>query len=134
MRMPSHAPAADTLHQAMIAAAREFNAGRYFEAHEVIEDALESVPDAEWDAFLGLIQIAVGYHKLTQGLLSGAAKMLTLGLAKVSAFDAVSGGLDVDHLRTRAAADLAALGAGELGPATLARNPPRLRLLRRREG
>jgi len=50
------------LRAAVIAAARAFNSGRYFEAHEISEEALEEVPDDRWDLFVGLIQIAVGYH------------------------------------------------------------------------
>src|SRR5512134_2941884 len=65
------------LRRLLVDAAREFNAGRYFEAHEVIEDGLEQVPDDLWELCIGLIQIAVGYHKTTQGLWRGAAKMLS---------------------------------------------------------
>ncbi len=54
------------LRAVIIAAARQFNAGRYFEAHEILEDGLETVPDELWNLLLGLIQIAVGYHKLMQ--------------------------------------------------------------------
>src|SRR5262249_190358 len=81
---PVHRP--DALHTLLVAAAREFNAGRYFEAHEVLEDGLEEVPDHMWNLFLGLIQIAVGYHKVTQKLWRGAAQMLSRALEKVEPF------------------------------------------------
>lgn len=111
--------------------AREFNAGRYFEAHEALEDALDDVPEELWSLFVGLIQIAVGYHKLTQGLTSGAIRMLGLGLDKLASFADDAGGLDVSALRDRAHADLERLRAGRLDPTELGRDPPRMRPARR---
>ena len=67
-----------TIRNALLTGAREFNSGRYFEAHEMLEESLDDLPDAIWDLFVGLIQIAVGYHKITQNLPSGAAGMLQL--------------------------------------------------------
>src|SRR5437879_3831200 len=93
-------PAA-ALHSLLIAAAREFNAGRYFEAHEVLEDGLENVPDHMWNLFLGLIQIAVGYHKVTQKLWRGAAQMLGRALDKVEPFPPEAAGLNLEALRQR---------------------------------
>src|SRR5690349_6622565 len=61
-RPPSTAVAQPALRAVVVAAARDFNTGRYFEAHEVLEDGLEVVPEALWELFVGLIQIAVGYH------------------------------------------------------------------------
>src|SRR5262249_3653544 len=96
----------DALHNLLIAAAREFNAGRYFEAQRVLEDGLEAVPDHLWDLFLGLIQIAVGYHKVTQHLWRGAAQMLERALVKVEPFPPEAAGLNLEALRQRVRADL----------------------------
>ncbi len=119
-----------TLRRLVIEAAREFNAGRYFEAHEVIEDGLEAVPDSVWDLFVGLIQIAVGYHKVTQQLWSGAAHMLEIGLQKVERFDRDASGLNLEALRQRARSDLAQLRRGAFDAQTFMRHPPRLQPLR----
>ena len=55
--------------------ARAFNSGQYFEAHEILEAGLDDAPDDRWLLCLGLIQISVGYHKITQQLWRGAARM-----------------------------------------------------------
>jgi predicted metal-dependent hydrolase len=117
------------LRAVIIAAAREFNAGRYFEAHEVLEDGLETVPDELWDLFLGLIQIAVGYHKVTQRLWRGAAHMFEIGLRKVERFPAHAGGVNLEALRERVRCDLETLRAARFDAAALAQRPPRLQPL-----
>jgi predicted metal-dependent hydrolase len=116
----------------LIDAAREFNAGRYFEAHEALEEGLDDVPGELWELFIGLIQIAVGYHKISQGLASGATRMLALGLEKVEPFPADAADLDLAGLRERARRDLERLRSGRLDTAELERRPPRLRPLGRR--
>ncbi len=112
---------------ALIAAAREFNRGRYFEAHEVLEAALDDLPDEQWALFIGLIQVAVGYHKVTQQLWDGAARMLGLGLEKLDELGPDSGGVDLVNLRERARRDRDALAARSFAPEVFVRHPPRLR-------
>jgi predicted metal-dependent hydrolase len=118
-----------TVRERLIAAAREFNAGRFFEAHEALEEGLDEVPEELWELFLGLIQIAVGYHKASQGLWSGAARMLGLGLEKVEPFADDVAGLRLDELRRRARGDRDALVRGTFAAAALQRDPPRLQPL-----
>lgn len=113
----------------VVAAARELNAGRYFEAHEVLEDGLEAAPDHLWDLFLGLIQIAVGYHKVTQHLWSGASKMLDRGFEKVAPFPPEAAGLNLEALRQRVHADIEKLRTGRFDADVFARQPPRLQPL-----
>jgi predicted metal-dependent hydrolase len=117
------------LRQVVIDAAREFNSGRYFEAHEVLEEGLDGVPDELWDLFTGLIQIAVGYHKLTQQLLSGALRMLESGSQKLVRYPTDAGGIDLETLRIRVGKDIRALREGDFDPQALALDPPRLRPL-----
>ena len=121
-------PAA-ALHRLLIEAAREFNAGRYFEAHEVLEEGLDDVPDHLWDLFIGLIQIAVGYHKTTQQLWSGALNMLQLALEKVEPFPPEAAGLNLEALRQRVHADIDKLRSRRFDPGAFARQPPRLQPL-----
>lgn len=118
---------------ALVAAAREFNAGRYFEAHEALEASLDDVPDELWELFLGLIQVAVGYHKVTQGLRSGAQRMLAIGLEKLAPFGDAEADLRVDVLRRRASDDLRALETGTFDLDRFATDPPRLQPLPRSE-
>jgi hypothetical protein len=125
--MPVPSPV-DALHDLVVAAAREFNAGRYFEAHEALEEALDELPDEHWPLFLGLIQVAVGYHKITQGLRSGAKRMLGLGTEKLAPLPGDAGGLlDLDDLRRRAGADLRALADASFDEAAFVRSPPRMK-------
>lgn len=114
------------LREALIEAAREFNHGRYFEAHEALEEALDDVPDAQWNLFLGLIQISVGYHKVTQGLWSGAARMLRIGLEKVDDLPPTFGGVKLGPLRERARADRDALDRRQFDADAFRADPPRL--------
>ena len=113
------------LQRLILAAAREFNAGRYFEAHEVLEESLDDVPDTSWPLFLGLIQIAVGYHKLASGF-DGAARMLEIGLEKVAPFADDALGIGLGSLRERARHDLGLLRTGGDAVGGLRSDPPRL--------
>lgn len=120
---------AATLRAAVIDAARDFNAGRYFEAHEVLEDGLEAVSDHLWDLFIGLIQIAVGYHKVTQQRWSGARHMLEIGLCKVAPYPADAAGVNLAALRQRVNTDVERLRSGDFDRQAFARHPPRLQPL-----
>jgi len=117
---------------ALLAFAREFNAGRYFEAHEALEEGLEELPEEHWDLWIGLIQVAVGYHKRAQGLRGGAAGMLRRGLEKMRAFPAAAAGLELEPLRVAVAEELRRLEGrtdGEEAAATV-----RIRFVKRRRG
>ena len=114
-------------HPALLRSIREFNSGHYFEAHEHLEEALDGVEeDADaWELYVGLIQIAVGYHKCTSGY-PGGAKMLGLGLEKVASLPAVCAGVRLEELRQRVREDLAADdGVQE----RLTKDPPRIMLM-----
>lgn len=116
----------DPVRAAVLRAAREFNAGNYFEAHEEIEEVLDDTPDELWDLHLGLIRVAVGYHKTSQRLDSGAARMLRRGLETMEAYPEVAGGIHLTPLRARAIRDIALLEQGRGGEVDLAKSPPRL--------
>lgn len=117
------------MREVLIAAAREFNAGRFFEAHEVLEDGLDAVPADQWDLFIGLIQVAVGYHKVTQQLWDGARRMLNLGLEKLEGLGDGAAEFNVAALRQRVRADLDALATGTFDLEAFRRHPPRLQPL-----
>jgi predicted metal-dependent hydrolase len=119
----------EALRTVLIDAAREFNAGRYFEAHEILEEGLEVVPEHLWELFLGLIRIAVGYHKVSQELWDGAATLLRRGLETVAPFPPEAAGLNLEGLRQRVSADVEQLRRGRFDAAAFARHPPRLQPL-----
>jgi Domain of unknown function (DUF309) len=65
--------------EALAAAAALFDAGLYFEVHEVLEPHWVRAEGAERDALQGLIQVAVGFQHLANGNLPGARSLLAEG-------------------------------------------------------
>lgn len=65
------------------AAAALFDAGLYFETHEVLEPHWRQSRGERREALQGLIQIAVGYEHWVQGNLRGARALLAEGSARV---------------------------------------------------
>ena len=117
------------LPHAFLDGVRHFNAGQYYEAHEVFEELLDLVEaDRRWDLLVALIQVAVGYHKWASNH-AGGKVMLEKGLAKLVPFPDDAGGVAVAALRARVAADAAALAAGSPAASILAVRP-RIALIR----
>jgi predicted metal-dependent hydrolase len=76
------APPAD-VRAALGAAARLFDAGLFFEVHEVLEPHWAAARDATREALQGLIQIAVGWQHLANGNTAGARSLLGDGAARL---------------------------------------------------
>ncbi len=93
----------------------EFNAGYYFECHETLEDLWNGVRGPSRDFFQGLIQLAVALYHLTRGNEVGARSLLGRGLARLSQYPAVYGGIELEPLRTEARALEARMAAGSIG-------------------
>jgi predicted metal-dependent hydrolase len=107
-------------------AVRHFNAGRFFEAHEALEELLDQVEeDRRWELAVALVQVAVAYHKASAGH-AGVERMLGLAASKLAALPNVMAGVDVDALRRRVGEDLEILARGGSMSARLADAPPRL--------
>jgi len=115
-------------HPALLRSVKDFNSGRYFEAHEHLEEAFDEVENQGdvWELFVGLIQIAVGYHKCASGY-PGGEKMLRLGLEKVKPLPDACGGVRVEELRRRVREDLA---ESDNVQERLRREPPRILLVK----
>jgi len=64
---PLHPQAAEGL--------RLFNAGKYFEAHEALEDAWNAETGRVRELYRGILQIAVVYLHVTRGNYNGAVKV-----------------------------------------------------------
>jgi hypothetical protein len=81
---------AESTRAALAEGCRRFDAGRFFDAHEVWEDAWRVETGATKLALQGLIQIAAGFHKgLVQRRPAGMVRLLQVGLARLE----VSGGI-----------------------------------------
>lgn len=72
--------------RALAEGCRRFDAGRYFEAHEVWEDAWRLERGNVRQLLQGLIQVAAGFHKgLVQGRPAGMVRLLSAGLTRLDA-------------------------------------------------
>lgn len=99
---------APSTRQALAEGARRFAEGRYFEAHEVWEDAWRVERGELRQLLQGLIQVAAGFHKgLSQRRPAGMARLLAAGLARLDGLDGL-GLVDLVALRADASAWLAA--------------------------
>ncbi len=122
------------LDRALARAQALWNAGLFFEVHEVLEAEWKTAAGAVRQALQGLIQLAVAFHHLVHGNRRGARKLLADGCARLAAHRAALGGLDLRGLLADAAAWESALGGRDPDPPA----PPLLRpapaLARPRDG
>jgi len=88
-----------------------FNEGRYFEAHEVLEDAWRADPTPARHLYQGLLQLGVGLHHARRGNRRGALRLLERGIDHLRRFAPAALGLDVAALLADAEAARAALAA-----------------------
>lgn len=103
----SEAPLAAAL--ALDEAQRLLDAGRPFQAHEVLEAAWKAAPDTDRDLWQGLAQLAVGLTHALRGNARGAAALLRRGVSRLDGYpDHGPYGIDVAGLRTHGT-DLARL-------------------------
>jgi uncharacterized protein len=62
----------------------DFNAGRFFEAHEVWEELWLAAVEPEKTYLQGLIQVAAAFHHFARGNSRGAQSLLAAGIAKLT--------------------------------------------------
>ena len=74
--------------EALAEAQRLLDAGRPFHAHEVLEDAWKSAPEAERQLWRGLAQLAVGLTHAARGNDRGAATLLDRGAGNIEGYAA----------------------------------------------
>ena len=100
------------------------DAGRPFHAHEVLEDAWKSAPEAERQLWRGLAQLAVGLTHAARGNARGAATLLDRGAGNIAGYaTAPPHGIAVPRLAAWGHALAADAEAGR----ELDLRPPRLR-------
>lgn len=84
---------------ALAEAQRLLDAGRPFHAHEVLEDAWKSAPEAERQLWRGLAQLAVGLTHAARGNRTGARTLLERGAGNIAPYgDEPPHGVDVAGL------------------------------------
>ena len=88
--------ASRTANESLTEAYRLLAEGRPFHAHEVLEDAWKSAPEAERALWRGLAQLAVGMTHAARGNAVGGARLIERGAMGIAPYAAVSPhGVDV---------------------------------------
>jgi hypothetical protein len=82
-----------------------FNAGRFFDAHEVLEDAWREAPRHSplRRHLQGLVQVAVAFHHQSKGNHVGARSVLERAMRNLNGADGSFPDLDLDRLRAELA-------------------------------
>jgi hypothetical protein len=65
---------------------REFNEGRYFEAHDILEDFWQEYREPDRVLLQALIHAAVGFYHLENGNLKGCRSQFSKACAKIGAY------------------------------------------------
>jgi predicted metal-dependent hydrolase len=91
-----------------------FNAGEYFECHEVLEEVWTPERGARRIFLQALIHVAVGFYHSSRGNSAGATRQLRKALRKLAASLPWAEGIDTDRLDREVRAVLARLEAGEV--------------------
>lgn len=107
----------DTLDPRYAAGIALFNAGEYFEAHEVWEDWWNECPAADRRFAKALIQAAVAVYHFNRGNYAGATRLFHSGRRYMHPYGPTHLGLDVGGFWRAVEAHLApALSGGAGGP------------------
>ena len=85
-------------HDPLAEGRRLFDAGRFFEAHEVWEELWREAEGARRELLQGLIQVAAACHQLERGRRRQAVTLLERGRRHLEAGRAEDAGLDVPAL------------------------------------
>ena len=89
-----------------------FNAGEFYECHEVLEDLWRPSKGVERLFLQSLIHFAVGFHHHEQGNQTGAELQLRKALRKLSGYLPVFQGIDTARLYREGQAALEEIASG----------------------
>jgi predicted metal-dependent hydrolase len=78
---------------------RLFREGRYFLAHETLEEHWAEADPAERPFLQGLIQLATGFHHLVRGNVTGARLQFTKARRRLDGYPDIHEGVDVVGIR-----------------------------------
>lgn len=90
-----------------------FNSGRFFECHEVLEEAWTPQQGPRRLFLQSLIHVAVGFYHQQRGNPDGALRQLGKGLRKLAGYLPVCEGIDTWRLYREALAARARIEVGE---------------------
>ncbi len=78
---------------------RLFNEGKYFEAHEQLEDAWNAESSSARELYRGVLQVAVTYLHISRGNYIGAKKVYQRSMKWLERFPNICKGINVEKLR-----------------------------------
>ena len=92
--------------------------GRYFEAHEELEEAWRAAPTEERDFFQGLVHFTVAWYQAGRGRPVATGRQLEKAARRLAAFAPAYRGVDVDSVlrQVEAARGRVATGSLDLDP------------------
>jgi uncharacterized protein len=99
----------------------EIREGRYFQAHEELEQAWRAARAEEREFFQGLVHVAVAWYQAGRGRPVATASQLEKATRRLGPFAPTHRGLDVANVLTQVAAAQARVAGGSLDL-----DPPRL--------
>ena len=92
----------------------EIRAGRYFEAHEELEEAWRAAPAEERDFFQGLVHVAVAWYQAGRGRPVATGRQLEKAERRLASFAPEHRGVDIEAVLAQVAAAQARVAAGSL--------------------
>ena len=93
---------------------QEIRAGRYFEAHEELEEAWRAAAPEERDFFQGLVHVAVAWYQAGRGRPVATARQLEKAARRLAPFAPTHRGVDVESVLTQVQAARQRVAAGSL--------------------
>ena len=84
--------------EALAKGIREFNAWRFYDCHETLEDVWRAEDGPLADFFQGIIKVAAGFHHLLRGNHKGAVNLLGHALTLLEPYRPACMGVDVQRL------------------------------------
>ena len=118
---------ASPLHPRAVEGLRLFNEGKYFEAHEALEEAWLDEKGKIRDLYRGILQVGVAYLHITRGTYNGAEKVYKRSQRWLKDWADVCRGIRVEELRRdseEAINEAMRLGETRIGEFDLARLKP----------
>ena len=97
----------------LIEGVRLFNAGKFFESHEVWESLWHEVGGKERELLQGLIQLAAAYHHLSRRNYTGAHYLYAKGRAHLAPWVPEHAGIAIGDLLAQMAEDFAQVAQGK---------------------
>src|SRR6478672_5053383 len=92
----------------------EIRAGRYFEAHEELEEAWRAAAAEERDFFQGLVHVAVAWYQAGRGRPVATARQLEKATRRLAPFAPAHRGVDVADILAQVEAARSRVAAGSL--------------------